>query len=157
MECSWSQSAYRWEYSLFQPPWQHLVLSGKGITNTTTPESMLISFCSCLILIIVLGVIAGYTGYVIGQFKLVHPSCHNMADAGYIMFGPIGRELFGIGQMIVLIFIMAAHITSFAIMMNVETNHGTCSIIFSVIALALSFALTLPRTLKSMSWLSAAC
>ena len=36
---------------------------------------------SGLLCIIGLGIIAGYTGYIIGQFKLKHPSCTSMADA----------------------------------------------------------------------------
>jgi hypothetical protein len=104
-----------------------------------------------------MGLVAGYTGYVIGQFKLKHPQVTSMADAGMILFGPIGRELFGIGQLIVLIFIMAAHVTSFAIMMNVLTSHGACTIIFSVIGVIVSIFCTLPRTLKNISYFSMGC
>lgn len=35
-----------------------------------------------LITLIGLGLIATYTGYVLGQFKLAYPHVHNMADAG---------------------------------------------------------------------------
>jgi hypothetical protein len=104
-----------------------------------------------------MGVIAGYTGYIIGQFKLKHPACTSMADAGMILFGPVGRELFGFGQLFVLVFIMAAHITSFAIMMNVLTHHATCTIVFSVMGLGISILFTLPRTLKNISYFSIGC
>jgi hypothetical protein len=110
-----------------------------------------------LLLILILGVLAGYTGYVIGQFKLKYPQVHSMADAGMIIFGPVGRELLGFGQCVVLVFIMAAHITSFTIMMNVLTGHSMCSIVFSIVALALSILLTLPRRLQEMSYLSFLC
>ena len=70
-----------------------------------------------LILIIGLGIIATYTGYVIGQFKLAYPHIHNMADAGEVLFTPlgsraasIGREVFGTAQIIFLIMIMGSHI-----------------------------------------------
>jgi hypothetical protein len=33
---------------------------------------------------------------VIGDFKLNHPSTYGIADAGYIVFGRIGREYFGL-------------------------------------------------------------
>ena len=112
---------------------------------------------SGLILIISLGLIAGYTGYVIGQFKLKHPKCTSMADAGMILFGPVGRELFGLGQLLVLVFIMAAHLTSFAVMMNVLTSHATCTIIYSLIGLTVSILVTLPRTLKNISYFSIGC
>jgi hypothetical protein len=110
-----------------------------------------------LLLIITLGIVAGYTGYVIGQFKLAYPHCHDMGDAGRIMFGPVGREIFGLGQLIVLLFIMAAHINSFTVMMNVLSGHATCSITFSFIALVLSIGPTCFRTLKGISYFSIAC
>jgi hypothetical protein len=112
---------------------------------------------SGLVLIIILGIIAGYTGYVIGQFKIKYPNVNSMADAGMIVFGPLGRELLGFGQLVVLIFIAAAHITSFTIMMNVLTGHSMCSILFSIMALGLSIILTLPRRLEEMSYLCFLC
>jgi hypothetical protein len=80
-----------------------------------------------------------------------------MADAGYLLGGKRVEILFGLGQNIVLLFISAAHINGFTIMMNVLTGHATCSVYFSLVALAVCFFCTLPRTLKAMAWLSCAC
>jgi len=44
-----------------------------------------------LILIVGLGILALYTGYVIGQFRERHPHIHNLADAGEILMGRFGR------------------------------------------------------------------
>ncbi|KAI9374872.1 transmembrane amino acid transporter protein-domain-containing protein [Aspergillus egyptiacus] len=101
-----------------------------------------------IILIITLGLIATYTGYVIGQFKLAHPHVHSMADAGEVMAGRLGREILGAAQLLFLIFIMGSHILTFTVMMNTVTEHGTCSIVFGVVGAVVSFALTLPRTLR---------
>jgi hypothetical protein len=49
---------------------------------------------------------------------------------------------------------MGAHILSFSIMMNVLTEHGACTIWFTVIGFAISVVCTLPRTLKAMAWMS---
>ena len=66
-----------------------------------------------IILILGLGIIATYTGYVLGKFKLAYPHVHNMADAGEILFKPLGRvpslvarEIFGAAQIIFYIFVM---------------------------------------------------
>ncbi|KAG2416796.1 hypothetical protein HFD88_008012 [Aspergillus terreus] len=107
-----------------------------------------------VILIVGLGLLATYTGYVIGQFKLRYPHVHSMADAGEVMLGRFGRELLGTAQLLFLIFIMGSHILTFSVMMNTVTDHGTCSIVFGVVGLILSFLLSLPRTLKKVSWLS---
>ncbi|KAA8652838.1 putative amino acid transporter [Aspergillus tanneri] len=99
-------------------------------------------------LLIILGMsgISWYTGYVIGQFKLRYPQVHSMGDAGELLLGRIGREIFGIGQLLFLIFLMASHILTFTVLFNTITNHGTCTIVFGVIGLIVSFIGALPRT-----------
>ncbi|KAA8642301.1 hypothetical protein EYZ11_010377 [Aspergillus tanneri] len=107
-----------------------------------------------IVVLICLGILATYTGYVIGQFKWKYPHISNMADAGEVLAGRWGRELLGIGQMLFLVFIMASHLLTFTIAMNKLTDHGTCSIVFGVVGMIVSFILSLPRTLAKMSWLS---
>jgi amino acid permease len=110
-----------------------------------------------LMILIGLGLIACYTGFVIGQFKLRHPHISSMADAGEVLMGGFGRELFGTGQLLFLIFLMASHILTFTVALNTITGHATCSIVFGVVGLVLSLILSLPRTLEKMSWLSLIC
>lgn len=112
---------------------------------------------SCIILIIGLGLVATYTGYVLGQFKLAYPHIHSMADAGEVMLGRFGREVLGAAQLLFLIFIMGSHILTFTVMMNTLTEHGTCSIVFGVVGLVISFICCLPRTLRKVSWMSISC
>ncbi|KAK1145250.1 hypothetical protein N8T08_004403 [Aspergillus melleus] len=109
-------------------------------------------------LIILLGMsgISWYTGYVIGQFKLRYPQIHSMGDAGELLLGPIGREIFGIGQLLFLIFLMSSHILTFTVLFNTITNHGTCSIVFGVVGLVVSFIGALPRTVGKVYWMSLA-
>ena len=109
-----------------------------------------------VILIAGLGALATYTGFVLGQFKLRYPHVHNMADAGEVLLGPIGREIFGVAQMLFLIFVMGSHILTFSIMLNTVSNHGTCTIVFGIVGMAVSLICTLPRTLKRVSYLSIA-
>ncbi|GAB1201165.1 hypothetical protein APSETT444_010552 [Aspergillus pseudonomiae] len=109
-----------------------------------------------LILIVGLGILALYTGYVIGQFRERHPHIHNLADAGEILMGRFGRELFGLGQILFSIFIMGSHIVTFTVMMNTITEHGTCSIVFSIVGMVICLVLSLPRTIKNMTYISIA-
>lgn len=110
-----------------------------------------------LLLIFLLGLIATYTGYLIGQFKLAYPGMQSFADCGELIAGPIGREVMAFGQVLIILFIMAAHILSFAIAMNAMTEHSQCTVVFSAIGLLISFVLGLPRTLKGVSYLSIFC
>ncbi|RAL04682.1 putative neutral amino acid permease [Aspergillus ibericus CBS 121593] len=109
---------------------------------------------AAVILILGLGALATYTGYTLGQFKLRYPHVHSMGDAGAVMMGRIGREVLGTAQLLFLVFIMGSHLLTFIVMMNTLTEHATCSIVFGVVGLVLSFVLTLPRTLKKVSWFS---
>ncbi|GKZ38301.1 hypothetical protein AbraIFM66950_010402 [Aspergillus brasiliensis] len=84
-------------------------------------------------LIVGVGVLTTYTGLVIGEFKCRYAQTHSMADAGSIMWGRIGCEILGAGQLIFFIFIM---------------------VLFSVAGGMLSFVFTIPRRLQSLSFLS---
>ena len=68
-----------------------------------------------------LGGIATATGYMIGLFKLRYPHVHNMADAGEILAGPIGREVFGASQVIFITFACASHVLAGMIAFNTRT------------------------------------
>ena len=110
-----------------------------------------------IVVLVGLGVLASYTGYVIGQFKWRYPNVSGVADAGEILLGPIGREVFFAGQLLYLVFIMGSHVLSFTTAFNTITSHGTCQLVFGVVSLGLSFFLSIPRTLGKMSWISLAC
>ncbi|KAF4271442.1 hypothetical protein KXV22_006958 [Aspergillus fumigatus] len=107
-----------------------------------------------IILIVGLGILALYTGYTIGQFRQCYPHIHNLADAGEILMGRFGRELFGLGQILFSIFIMGSHIVTFTVMMNTITDHGTCSIVFSIVGMLICMVLSLPRTIKNLTYIS---
>ncbi|KAH8430945.1 uncharacterized protein LDX57_008608 [Aspergillus melleus] len=106
-------------------------------------------------ILIGLGGLATYTGYVTGQFKWRYPHVSSTADAGEVLMGRFGRELLFGSNILYLVFLMASHILTFTVAMNTITKHATCSIVFGVVGLVLSFLFALPRTLKGMTWLSA--
>lgn len=110
-----------------------------------------------IIILFGMGALASYTGFVIGQFKARYPHITGMADAGEVLMGAFGRELLGVGQMLLLIFLMASHVLTFTVALNTLTEHGTCSLVFGVISMVVSCVLSLPRTLVKMSWLSLVC
>lgn len=116
-----------------------------------------LTMTSGLILVVVLGLLSTYNGYVIGQFKLAFEGVCSMGDAAGVIMGRPGQIFGEGGQIVVLIFIMAAHLTAFTIMMNVLTGHATCSVTLSVAGLAISFLLSLPRKLENVSYLSIIC
>ena len=117
-----------------------------------------------IILILGLGIIATYTGYVLGKFKLTYPHIHSMADAGEVLFKPwgrlpsvIGRKIFGAARIIFYIFLMGSHVLTWSIAFNTMTGHPVCTLVWSVVDTIVMFIFTLPRTLKKVSYLSFAC
>ncbi|KAF2169582.1 hypothetical protein M409DRAFT_64669 [Zasmidium cellare ATCC 36951] len=105
-----------------------------------------------VILLVTLGAAASYTGYVYGQFKAAYPHVANMADAGEVLMGAFGREFVGTAQ----IFILGSHLLTFTIAFNAITGHATCTIVWGVVGLCAFFILSLPRTLKKVSYMSIA-
>lgn len=110
-----------------------------------------------LLLILLLGVLAGYTGFIIGQFKEAFPQVASFADCGELIAGRVGKEILAVCQVLLLVFIMAAHVLSFALAMNAITDHKMCTVVFAAIGMIVQFLLGLPRTLKGVSYLSIFC
>jgi len=54
----------------------------------------------------------------------------------------------------VFIFIIGVHILTFGVAMNAMADRETCTVVFTVIGLLLSFAFGLPRTFKNISYIS---
>lgn len=110
-----------------------------------------------VLLILGLGLVATYTGYVLFQLKMAHPHITTFADATALVMGRLGRWIGEVTQALILIFIMAAHVLTFSVMMNTLTEHGLCTIVWTVIGAAVSFLVACPRTLKANSYYSIFC
>ncbi|KAI0724390.1 amino acid transporter [Cerioporus squamosus] len=118
------------------------------------PNAMaVVGIIPSLILTIFLGVFALYTAKLLIDFKLNHPEVHNMGDAGYIIFGPIGREVLSAGTIIFAIFGTGSEILSGQQALSTLSNSGLCATILLVIFSVATFFIALPRTLGRLSWL----
>lgn len=104
-----------------------------------------------------IGLFCTYGGYVLWQFRMAHPEVANYTDIGQLLFGRIGREVFGAAFVIVGIFVMASHLLTWTIALNTLSNHGTCTIVFGVVGIVVFALLTVPRTLKNVSFLAIIC
>ena len=79
-----------------------------------------------------------------------------MADAGEVLLGSVGREVFGAAQLLLLVFVMGSHILTFSIMLNTLSSHGACTIVFGVVGLLVCYICALPRKLGDVSYLAIA-
>ncbi|KAI0785986.1 amino acid transporter [Abortiporus biennis] len=138
--------------------WQFvsLLMIAEIVSNgmLSLPNAMAaVGIVPALILIIFLGVFALYTAKLLIDFKLNHPDVHSMGDAGYILFGPIGREVLGLGTIIFAICGTGSELLSGQLALSVLSNNGLCAILLLLIFSVATFLLALPRTLGRLSWL----
>ncbi|EJD42599.1 transmembrane amino acid transporter [Auricularia subglabra TFB-10046 SS5] len=107
-----------------------------------------------VILIVFLGVFAFFTAKLLVDFKLNHPDVHNMGDAGFIIFGRIGREVLSAGTVLFSIAGTGSVLLSGQQALQVLSNNGLCAISLGAIFSCATFLLALPRTLHGLRWLS---
>lgn len=107
-----------------------------------------------LILIIFLGVFATYTSWLLVKFKLRHPEVHTMGDAGYILFGPIGREVLAFGTMVFAIFATGGQILAGQIALSSLSDNALCTTLFAGIFTIPTLLCSFPRTFDGLGWIS---
>lgn len=84
-----------------------------------------------LVLIIFLGVFATYTSYLLVQFKLRHPEVHSMGDAGFILFGPVGREVLAFGTIVFAVFATGGQLLAGQIALAGLSNDKLCLMLYT--------------------------
>ncbi|CAG8307960.1 unnamed protein product [Penicillium salamii] len=113
--------------------------------------------------IILLVVIAGMTtwsNWMVGVFKINHPSVYGIDDVGQMLFGRVGFELFGAAYTLYWIFSGGSALLSISISFNALSDHATCTAVFVAVAAIIAIMFSSIQTLGRMSWLAwigAAC
>lgn len=107
-----------------------------------------------LILIVFLGVFATYTSWLLVKFKMQHPEVHTMGDAGYILFGPIGREVLAFGTVVFAIFATGGQLLAGQLALASLSDNKLCLMLYTGIFAIPTLICSFPRTLDGLSWLS---
>lgn len=76
-----------------------------------------------------------------------------MGDAGYILFGPIGREVLAAGTVIFAVFATGGQVLAGQIALSTLSNDTLCTTLATGIFAIPTFFFALPRTLDRLSWL----
>ncbi|KAK5171994.1 uncharacterized protein LTR77_003631 [Saxophila tyrrhenica] len=112
-----------------------------------------------VILIVFLGAFALYTALVLVKFKINHPEVHNMGDAGFILFGPLGwlgREILSLGTLLFAIFAVGGQLLAADAALGSLSDNKLCLLWYTGIFAIPTMLLSLPRALNmGLSWLSA--
>lgn len=77
-----------------------------------------------------------------------------MGDAGYVLFGAIGREVLGWGTVIFAICATGGQLLAGQIALGVLSDNRLCLMLYTGIFAVPTFLFAMPRTLDNMSWLS---
>ena len=77
-----------------------------------------------------------------------------MGDAGFILFGPIGREVLSFGTIVFAVFATGGQILAGQIALSSLSNSKLCLMLYTGIFAIPTLILALPRTLNQLGWLS---
>ncbi|KAM5343738.1 hypothetical protein ACJ41O_012275 [Fusarium nematophilum] len=92
---------------------------------------------------VALGLLAIYTGWIVGKISVVYPSIHHYGDIGGLLAGRLGEEVFGFLYVLQLILMTSSFMLTGTIAFNVLSDYGTCGIVFSVVSGILLFVLAI--------------
>ncbi|CAI6342214.1 unnamed protein product [Periconia digitata] len=102
-------------------------------------------------LTITLGCVAIFTSYLVGQVKLRHREVASYADAGRLLFGRIGYEIFGAALVLELLMVVGSHALTGSIAL-IDLNGGhVCSIVFSAVSAIILLILAIPPSFSEVA------
>lgn len=98
-----------------------------------------------------MGLLTTWSDYTVGLFKRNHPEVYSMSDVGFVLAGPIGREVATFMYAAFMIAITGAGLIPISIAFNTVTNHATCTVVWVVMAAVLTFCVASVQTLNRIS------
>ncbi|KAI5451060.1 hypothetical protein NCC49_002548 [Naganishia albida] len=107
-----------------------------------------------VILLMFIGCLTHWAGYMVGKFKLRHPEVYSVADVGYMIGGRIGQEFLAAAYWLFMTCVAGSGMLGISIALNAISMHGTCTAVFVAIAALLVFAISSIQTLEKLSWIS---
>ncbi|KAG6019729.1 hypothetical protein E4U41_003127 [Claviceps citrina] len=102
-------------------------------------------------LTIVLGFFSIFTSYLVGQVKLKFPDTANYADAGRLLLGRVGYELFGLALVLELVMVVGSHALTGSIALSTLNNGQICSIAFSAVSAIILLILAIPPSFTEVA------
>lgn len=131
-----------------------LIVEAIGLGSLSIPSAFAsLGMVAGVICCVGIGLIAIYTSYVIGQVKLAFPAVRDYGDAGALLMGTWGRELFTFMLILQLIFLTGSNCLTGTIALRHITSSGICSVVWSVVSAVILLLLSIPSSFADMAWL----
>ena len=115
-----------------------------------------IGIAPSVVVIVFLGVFATYTSWLLVRFKLRHPHVHTMGDAGYVIFGWIGREVLSFGTAAFAILGAGSELVAGQAALASLSDNRLCSVGYTGMFAAATLVCSMPRTFDRLAVLSVA-
>jgi hypothetical protein len=115
-----------------------------------------------IITMLVSGILFYITSITMHSYIMRNPSIRDIADFGYFAFGK-SRLAYEFSSAMLLannVLLVGFHVLTGAKIINTLSDHSMCTVIFSVIVTIMGIVMSIPRTLKHVSFMSmfsAAC
>ncbi|TGO24241.1 hypothetical protein BPAE_0108g00340 [Botrytis paeoniae] len=107
-----------------------------------------------IICVLAMATITGWSQYMIGVFKRIHPEVYGIEDVAGIIFGNVAREIVGAAFFLFWVFVSASGMLSVSIALNALSTHATCTAVFVVVAAIIAFIFSSIQTLGKITWLA---
>ncbi|GAA6007749.1 uncharacterized protein JCM10292_005421 [Rhodotorula paludigena] len=105
-----------------------------------------------IILLLTVAAITTWSDYVIGIFKLNHPTVYSVPDCGELIAGPIGREVLAVTLWIFLNCVAGSSLLGISTALNAISLHATCTAVFVAVAAIVVIPLASMRTMGHVQW-----
>ncbi|QPH06385.1 hypothetical protein C2857_004815 [Epichloe festucae Fl1] len=102
-------------------------------------------------LTIALGLVSIFTSYIVGQVKLRFPETANYADAGRLLLGRFGYELFGLALVLELVMVVGSHALTGSIALSTLDGGRVCSLVFSAVSAIVLLVLAIPPSFAEVA------
>ncbi|WWC61558.1 uncharacterized protein I303_104142 [Kwoniella dejecticola CBS 10117] len=137
--------------------WRAVVLETKsqlglgvlGMPATFNTVGMIPGILICLSM----ASIVTWTAYCMGRFKRNHPEVYSVGDAGGVVFGRIGKELFGLAYLLQMVTGVGSTMLSVSISLNAISLNAICTVAFVVIGATVIASGAALKTLQNIGWL----
>ncbi|KAF1346979.1 putative amino acid transporter [Delphinella strobiligena] len=115
-----------------------------------------------IITMVVSGILFWITSITMHKFIMKHPQIKDICDFGYYAFGK-SKLAYGFTGFMLLannILLIGFHVLTGAKVLNTLSDHSQCTVVFSIIVMITGIVMSIPRTLRHVSFMSmfsAAC
>ncbi|KAI8716188.1 hypothetical protein NCS52_00911800 [Fusarium sp. LHS14.1] len=105
-----------------------------------------------IIAIFGIGGMTWYTAYELLQYYRRYPQVVNIVDMARVLGGPKLELVVGIMMLLQVIFFAASSVVTISIALNSISAHATCTIVFIFVACFGCYQLSMPRSMKFLSY-----